>query len=221
MIQSNFKLIDVTLKLLLDTQALSIRLVSMIQSNFKLIDVTLKLLLDTQSLSLCSLFCFKRGTKRLHSTLVVLTGVVELLLLLSGSSINFLADLAELKLCSEDLVLLLLKSSLSFFQSGLELLFLLLKSSALFVKIMNGASTITKLVEQILDLISQVLVFTLDNVQLFKSLILSRLQSEQLRAVVATLILRGLNFSSNISCLGLPFSKNLVKVLTSLLSNKS
>jgi len=42
---------------------------------------------------------------------VVLASVVELFLLLSNSSVNFLADLAKLKLSSQDLVLLLLKSS--------------------------------------------------------------------------------------------------------------
>merc|ERR1719158_2439852 len=44
----------------------SICLVGMIKSNFKLIDVRLKLLLDTKGFSLSTLFSFKRGSKRLH-----------------------------------------------------------------------------------------------------------------------------------------------------------
>merc|ERR1719259_574773 len=95
------------------------------------------------------------------------------------------------------------------------------KSSALLVKVMDGTSTISKLVKEILDFISKVLVLPLDNVKLFKSLILSSLQAVQLRAVVAAFILGSLNFSSNISSLSLPFSKDLVKVLASLLSDKS
>merc|ERR1712180_511310 len=106
-----------------------------------------------------------------------------------------------------------LKGTLSFLKGSLEFLLLLLKTPALFVQVMDGASTISKLVKEILDFISKVLVLTLDNVKLFKSLILSRLQAEELRAVVAALILGSFNFSGNISSLGLPFAKNLVKVL--------
>merc|ERR1711926_14132 len=136
-------------------ESLSIGLVCMVKSNFKLIDISLKFLLDAKSFSLGSLFSFQGSSKRLHGTLVVLTSVVELFLLLSNSSVNFLADLAKLQLSSQDLVLLLLKSSLSLLKSTLELFLLLLKSSALLVKVMDGASTISKLVKEILDFISK------------------------------------------------------------------
>merc|ERR1719167_183188 len=171
----------------------------MVKSNLKLIDVTLKLLLDAKSFSLRSLLSFQGSSQRFHGALVVLTGIVELLLLLSNSSVNLLADLAELKLRSQDLILLLLKSTFSFLKSSLEFFLLLLKTSALLVQVMDRAASISKL---------------------FKSLILSRLQAEELRAVVAALILGGINFSSNISSLSLPFTKDLVKVLASLLSNQ-
>merc|ERR1719419_535182 len=192
----------------------------MVKSNLKLIDVTLKLLLDAKRFSFRSLLSFQGSSQRFHGALVVLTGIVELLLLLSNSSVNLLADLAELKLRSQDLVLLLLKSTFSFLKSSLEFFLLLLKTPALFVQVMDRAASISKLVKKILDFISKVLVLTLDNVKLFKSLILSRLQAEELRAVVAALILGGINFSSNISSLSLPFTKDLVKVLASLLSNQ-
>merc|ERR1719167_1727691 len=192
----------------------------MVKSNLKLIDGTLKLLLAAKSFSLCSLLSFQGSSQRFHGALVVLPGIVELLLLLSNSSVNLLADLAELKLRSQDLVLLLFKSTFSFLKSSLEFFLLLLKTSALLVQVMDRAASISKLVKKILDFISKVLVLTLDNVKLFKSLILSRLQAEELRAVVAALILGGINFSSNISSLSLPFTKDLVKVLASLLSNQ-
>merc|ERR1719215_2377117 len=85
----------------------------MVKTNFKLIDLTLQLLLDSQSLTLGSLFSFQGCTKRFHSTLVVLPSVVELLFLLSNSSINLLADLAQFKLRSEHLILFLFKSTFS------------------------------------------------------------------------------------------------------------
>ena len=53
-----------------------------------------------------------------------LPSVVELLFLLSNSSVNLLLDLSKLKLSSEDLVLLSLKSSLSLLESSLQLLLL-------------------------------------------------------------------------------------------------
>merc|ERR1719419_1047988 len=192
----------------------------MVKSNLKLIDVTLKLLLDAKRFSFRSLLSFQGSSQRFHGALVVLTGIVELLLLLSNSSVNLLADLAELKLRSQDLILLLLKSTFSFLKSSLEFFLLLLKTSALLVQVMDRAASISKLVKKILDFISKVLVLTLDNVKLFKSLILSRLQAEELRAVVAALILGSFNFSGNISSLGLPFAKNLIKVLASLLSDQ-
>ena len=52
---------------------------------------------------------------------VYLPGVVELLLLLLDLPVNLLADLSKLKLSTENLVLLLLKGSLSLLQSSLKI----------------------------------------------------------------------------------------------------
>merc|ERR1712200_146173 len=60
---------------------------------------------------------------------------------------------------------------------------LLFKPPALLVQIMDGASTITKLVKEVLDFISKVLVLTLDNVKLLNCHILGSPQTEELRAV--------------------------------------
>merc|ERR1712227_454024 len=86
---------------------------------------------------------------------------------------------------------------------------------------MDGASTLTKLVKKVLDLISQVLVLTLDNIQLLNGLLLGSLQTEQLRRVVTSLILGCVDLSLEVSSLGLPFSKDLVKVLGTFLSDES
>merc|ERR1719312_1561976 len=171
------QLILVTLDCL---QALSICLVGMIQTNFKLIDISFKFLLDAKSLSFSPLFSLKRSSQGFHCTLVVLARIIKLFFLLSNSSINFLANLAKFKLSSKDLVFLLFKSTLSLFKSSLKLFLLLLKPSALFVQVMDRASTISKLVKEILDFISKILVFSLDNVKLFNSLILGSSQTEKL-----------------------------------------
>ena len=86
-----------------------------------------------------------------------LPGVVELFLLLSHTPINLLLDLSKLKLGTEDLVLLLLEGALGLLKSSLELLLLLLKATSLLVQVVDGAATLTKLVQKILDLISEVL----------------------------------------------------------------
>ena len=74
---------------------------------------------------------------------------------------------------------------------------------------MDGAATITKLVKEILDLISKVLVLPLDNIKLLNGLIPSSLEAEELAVVVTALLLAGLNLSSKIINLGLPFANDL------------
>merc|ERR1719479_503745 len=85
---------------------------------------------------------------------------------------------------------------------------------------MDGAATLAKLVQKVLDLVSKVLVLALDSVKLLKSLILCGLQPEELRCVVATLVLGGGDLGRDIGGLGLPLAKNLVKVLASLLGDQ-
>ena len=53
---------------------------------------------------------------------MVLASVVELLFLLGNPAVNLLLDLSKLKLSSEHLVLLGLKSTLSLLKGSLELL---------------------------------------------------------------------------------------------------
>ena len=86
-----------------------------------------------------------------------LPGVVELFLLLGHTPVNLLLDLSKLKLGTEDLVLLLLEGALGLLKGALELLLLLLKATPLLVQVMDGAATFTKLIQKILDLISEVL----------------------------------------------------------------
>ena len=63
---------------------------------------------------------------------MVIPGVVELFLLLGNSSVNLGLDLSKLKLSSENLVLLSLKSTLGLLKSSLELLLLTLNKKRKF-----------------------------------------------------------------------------------------
>merc|ERR1719232_1767996 len=124
-----FSLTELTLVSLDGLESLVVGLVGMVQSNLKLVDVRLKLLLDSQTLSLGTLLRLKGSLERLHGTSMIFASVVEFFFLLSNSSVNLLLDLSKLKLSSEDLVLLSLKGSLSLLESSLELLLLSLKSA--------------------------------------------------------------------------------------------
>merc|ERR1712200_401381 len=121
---------------------------------------------------------------------------------------------------TEDLVLLLLEGALGLLKSSLELLLLLLKATPLFVQVVDGAATLTKLIQKILDLVSEVLVLTLDDVQLLQTLVASGLQPEELRSVVAALVLGSSHLGRDIGSLGLPLAENLVKVLAPLLGDE-
>merc|ERR1719259_1068288 len=200
---------------------LIVGLVGVIKSNLQLIDVSLQLLLDSKSFSLGSLLRFQRGLHGVHGTSMILPGVLKLLFLLLDPAVNLLSDLAKLKLGSQHLIFLLLKGSLGLLKSSLELFLLNLESSALFVQLVDGAATVSKLVKEILDFISKVLVLASDNIQLLIGLIVGCLQAEDFRVEVSALGPAGLKFSHEVISLGLPFTNNLLKVLASLLSDDS
>merc|ERR1719432_288264 len=201
-------------------QALRVGLVGMVETNLELIDLTLKGLLDAEGLTLGLLLGLKRSRHGLHGAGMVLPGVVELLLLLGHTPVNLLLDLSKLKLGTEDLVLLLLKGALGLLKGSLKLLLLLLKATPLFVQVVDGAATLTKLIQKILDLVSEVLILTLDDVQLLQTLVASSLQPEELRGVVAALVLGSSHLGRDIGSLGLPLAENLVEVLAPLLGDE-
>ena len=92
-----------------------------------------------------------------ETSFIPLPGVVELFLLFSHTPVNLLLDLSKLELGAQDLVLLLLEGALGLLQSSLQLLLLLLKATPLLVQVVDGAATLTELVQKVLDLVSEVL----------------------------------------------------------------
>merc|ERR550539_1347606 len=198
---------------------LVVGLVGVVQGDLVLVDVGLQLLLDPQALGLGALLAFQGSLEGLHGTTVVLTGVVELLLLLGNPAVDLLLHLSQLQLGAEHLVLLGLQGGLGLLQGGLQLLLLALQSAALFVQLVDGAASISQLVQQILDLISQVLVLTADNVQLLVGLVQGGLQAESLGVEVAALRVAGVELGHQVVSLGLPLSDNLVEVTAALLGD--
>merc|ERR1719516_877651 len=215
------RLLQLRLVALDGLQSLGVGLVGVVEADLELVDLALKSLLHPQGLTLGLLLGLKRSRHGLHGASVVLPGVVELLLLLGHAPVNLLLDLSKLQLGTKDLVLLLLEGALGLLKSSLQLLLLLLTATPLLVQVVDGAAALAKLVQKILDLISEVLVLTLHDVQLLKTLVLSGLQPEQLGGVVATLVLGGSDLGGDISSLGLPLAKHLVEVLAPLLGDES
>ena len=151
-------------------QSFVVSLIGVVEGNLKLVDVSLKLLLDAECLGLRLLLRLHRGLHGFHGTAVVLPvklpsrlafwktstispGVVELFLLLCNPTINLLLGLAELEGSPQHLVLLGLESTFGFPQSLLHLLLLRLEPPPLFVQLVNGPATISKLVQKILECI--------------------------------------------------------------------
>jgi len=191
----------------------------MVQSNLKLIDVSLQLLLQPESLSLTLGLGFQTGLHGVQSTLVVLSGVLKFLFLLLDATVDLLAHLGQFQLAAQHLVLLLFKSCLSLFQSSLQFILLNLQALPGLLDLMDVAATLTNLVQKIFDLIGQVLVLTAHSFQLFLSFLIGALETEQLCRVVAALLLAGVKLCSQVINLQLPFTNNLVKCLLLLLSS--
>merc|ERR1719278_883513 len=199
--------------------SLVVGLVGVVEGDLKLVDVSLELLLDPETLSLGLLLSLQGSLHGLHGASVVLASVVELLLLLGNLAVNLLPHLAKLQLGPQHLVLFGFQGALGLLQGRLELLLLALHAPPLFVKLMDGAAAIAKLIEQVLDLVGEVLVFTADDVQLLVGLIEGRLEAEPLVAVVASLRVGSIQLGHKVVRLCLPFSNNLVKVLATLLGD--
>merc|ERR1719336_3075254 len=134
-------------------------------------------------------------------------------------AVDFLPNLSKLQGGPQDLVLLRLKGALSLLQPLLQLLLLRFQPPPLLVQLVDGAAAIAKLVEKILDLVSQVLVLAPHDVQLLVGLVQRRLQAEPLGIEVPALRVASIQLSMEILGLGFPFTDDLVEVTSSLLGD--
>merc|ERR1719158_254108 len=111
------------------------------------------------------------------------------------------------------LVLLLLKGGLGLLQGRLKLQLLGLKALPDFVNLVDGASALADLVHDVLDLVGESLVLPADFLQLKHGLLVSRLNLEQLRRGVASLLLADIEVVGQAVDLALPFANDLVELL--------
>merc|ERR1719370_2130156 len=127
-------------------------------------------------------------------------------------SISCLTALSS-QLAPQHLVLLLLEGGLGLLQGRLKLKLLGLKTLPDFVNLVDGASALADLVHDVLDLIGKSLVFSADFLKLKHSLLVGRLNLEQLRGGVASLLLADVEVVGQAVDLALPFANDLVKLL--------
>merc|ERR1719336_2347779 len=197
--------------------SVSVGSIGTLQVALQIQNISLKLLLHSESLSLGLALGLNSGLHVLDSLGHVLLGAHELLVLLGHAAVNLLSDLGQFQLASQDLVFLLLQGSLSLGQSSLKLHLLSLHPLADFVNFVDGASSLADLVHDVLDLIGQGLVLTSDLVKLEDGLLVGRLDTEQFRGGIASLLLSIVEIHANAVNLLLPFSNNSVELLGLLL----
>merc|ERR1740129_1805892 len=175
--------------------------------------VSLKLLLHPESLSLALGLSLKGDLHGVERLGLGLLHEDELLLLLSKAALNLLPDGVELQLAPQHLVLLLLEGGLGLLQGRLKLQLLGLKALPDFVNLVDGASALADLVHDVLDLVGESFVLPADFLQLKHGLLVGRLNLEQLRGGVASLLLADIEVVGQAVDLALPFANDLVELL--------
>merc|ERR1719178_93767 len=185
----------------------------MLEGQSKVSSVSLKLLLHPESLSLALGLSLKGNLHGVESLGLGLLHEDEFLLLLSKTTLNLLPDGVELQLAPQHLILFLLKGGLGLLQGRLKLQLLGLKALPDFVNLVDGASALADLVHDVLDLVGESFVLPADFLQLEHGLLVGRLNLEQLRGGVASLLLADIEVVGQAIDLALPFTNNLVKLL--------
>merc|ERR1719340_514522 len=154
--------------------------IGMFQSSVKLRHIRFKLLLHPKTLSLTLGLLLKSSLHGVNCLLEVLASASKFFLLLSNAPLNLLSYLSKFKLSTQNLVLFLFQCTLSFFQGSLQLHLLSLKALPDLVNLMDGPTTFTDLIHDILDLIAQDLVLLADLIKLQNRFLISRLDPEEL-----------------------------------------
>merc|ERR1719436_2235739 len=199
LLQRGAELLDVGQVFLDLFHGLGIGAVGMVERDLQLVDVSLELLLHAKSLLLGLGLSLERSLHGFEGTGVVLAGVLEFLLLLGETAVDLLADLGELKLSADDLGLLLLETAASF------------------VELVDGFAALTKLVGEVVDLIGEKLVLTLESFDVLLRLLILGLELEELGRVGLGLGLAGDELGSEVLALGGPFGNELVELTLLLL----
>merc|ERR1719433_1100154 len=184
-----------------------------LKSQAKVGSVSLKLLLHPESLSLALGLSLKGSLHGVQGLGLGLLHKQELFLLLSQAALNLLPDSVEFQLAPQHLVLLLLKGGLGLLQSRLKLQLLGLQTLPDFVDLVDGAATLADLVHDVLDFVGEGFVLPADFLELEHSLLVGRLDLEQFRGGVASLLLADVKVEGQAVNLALPLADDLVKLL--------
>ncbi|KAF1751668.1 hypothetical protein GCK72_018222 [Caenorhabditis remanei] len=195
----------------------SVGAVGMIQSDFEIVDVALELLLDSESLLLLLGLGFESSLHALQSSLVVSASVLEFFLLLLDTFLNLTTDLGDFDLGSENLGFLGFEGSLGFIESLLELFLLNFELSDDLLELGNRSSSLSELIGEILDFLSQRLVLTTGAVEILAELIVGSLGLEEVSGKLTVVALSSIELRGEIVGLLLPFFNDLLELTTVLL----
>ncbi|KAF1769639.1 hypothetical protein GCK72_001456 [Caenorhabditis remanei] len=150
---------------------------------------------------------------------MVLSGVLELFLLLLNSLLDLGTDLGNLDLSAENLALFSFKGGLSLVQSVLEFLLLDFQTADDLLHLVNRASSFSELVGEILDFLAQALVLTTESLNNLSEFLLGVLGLEEVGGGVAEITLSSIEFSGQVVGLLSPFVDDLVEALLLLLKS--
>merc|ERR1712223_1322900 len=154
--------------------------ISIFKRYFKFSNIGLKFLLHAQGFSFSLAFLFQCTLHIIDSLAKVFASCLEFFFFLSNASLDFLSNLGQFQLGTKNLVFFLFQCSFSFFKSSLELELFGIQSFSNFVNLMNGSSSLADLIHDILDLITESLIFFSDFIQLKNRFFISRFDSEEL-----------------------------------------
>merc|ERR1719289_465858 len=216
-LDGGLELLDLSQVLLDGLHGLGVGAVGVVQGHLQLVDVGLELLLHAKSLLLGLGLGLQGSLHGLEGAGVVLAGVLELILLLGQTAVDFGADLRQLKLGADDLGLLLFEGGLGLLQSGLELLLLHLELAASLVELVDGFAALSELVGEVVDLVGEDLVLALQALDVLQGFFVLGLQLEEFGGITAGLLLAGLQLDGDIFALGLPLGNELVELALLLL----
>merc|ERR1719347_72206 len=186
--------------------------VSVAQLDLHLIQVSLHLLLDPEGIVSAADLRIQGALHGFSHPLGVPLDLLHLLILLCQLPVNLTLDLVQLQLHTQDLSLLVLKGSLSLLQGCLDLSLLSLHCLLGLLQFMDTLASLSNLLSQVRDLLLQVLVLSLQSLQLVQSLFVGVLHFEELCAERTSLLLSSLQLSLALLKLLLPLCQNLVKV---------
>merc|ERR1719289_213563 len=216
-LDGGLELLDLSQVLLDGLHGLGVGAVGVVQGHLQLIDVGLELLLHAKSLLLGLGLGLQGSLHGLKGAGVVLAGVLELILLLGQTAVDFGADLRQLQLGADDLGLLLFEGGLGLLQSGLELLLLHLELAASLVELVDGFAALSELVGEVVDLVGEDLVLALETFDVLEGLLVLGLELEELGGIAAGLLLAGLQLDGDVLALDLPVGDELVELTLLLL----